>query len=272
MEENRKKIFKTFALLVFCILIISYVYFLFYDKENISEVISEDCRVEKGGVVLSFDDLSVEGWYAAHLDIFEPRGVKATFYLTHLFKLEEDSESLEKLLQMQDYGHEMANHTMNHLNLKEFLLKNTLEEYLEKEVDSVYELGKFLGLNLLSFSYPFGVGTENADMLLLEKYSSVRYTGTLTSKSNRIFTDNICERILSAGSLDFRRGVSKKDITEVLKRAKNENLIVLMYGHSIAVEEPSNYSVSYEMLNHLIDEAERLNLEFFTVSEVFGGN
>lgn len=239
------------------------------------EPVFNSCEIDRGGVVLMFDDLHVDSWYQAHLDIFKPNDIKATFYLTRVFNLEKDPELLAKILEMQEFGHEMGNHTTNHLRIEDYLLENTVEDYIDDEVMVAQDIGDSLGLPFYSFAYRGGVGNDEVDEILLEHFKTIRYTsGRLEAENEEIFYKDACERILGTGSIDFR-SISQEDVTNSLERASADSSVVIVLGHDIIeeyTEERKMYKSDYEMLNHLINEAERLDLEFFTVSEVFSGN
>ena len=75
-----------------------------------------------------------------------------------------------------------------------------------------------------------------------------------------------------SGKMDNPYNVDKDNITSVLERAKEYQSIVVMLAHEPTVEAPGSqsYYVTYDLLQHLIDEAKRLQMPFYTISEVFG--
>jgi peptidoglycan/xylan/chitin deacetylase (PgdA/CDA1 family) len=175
-----------------------------------------------------------------------------------------DEETQGKLLELQDYGHELAAHTMNHIHPN----TKTEVQYMQEEIYNHIELSEKLGFDIQAFSYPLGEGTPRLDGLLLQEYNSLRYIGSIGQ--DRTFYKNRCTRILNAGSLDHRRGITKQDLYEVIERVYRDNSIVILYGHTILEEEPySDYSISYELLEYLIETAQEKGISFFTVSEVF---
>ena len=92
---------------------------LFLANENI------DCKkyekragsIAKGGIMLSFDDNRINNWYK-NLNLLDSLQLKATFYLSSYNKL--NAAQKEKLHAIENRGHEIGYHTLNHPNMVEY--------------------------------------------------------------------------------------------------------------------------------------------------------
>lgn len=237
------------------------------------EDVSDECRAQKAGIVLTFDDLLVSSWYKMHTDLFVAEGIKATFFLSRVYFLSEGSSSVDKLHEMIDYGHEMGCHTMHHKKLSDYLKEKTIDQYIEEEIEPSIDKAASLGISFNSFAYPFGNGNSEVDKRLFEYFDIIRYTGGILDKDNtRPYFIDRCRNILMSGAIDDPYDVDKDDITASLERAKEYDSIVIILAHEPTEEPPGSqsYFVTYDLLKHLIDEAKRLGMPFYTISEAFG--
>lgn len=83
-------------------------------------------------IYLTFDEGSNDTYIKEIVDILNKNSVKATFFLCRKY-IEENAELIK---QMDNDGHSIANHTMNHLSMPSLANKNNFEKFL-KEIQAV---------------------------------------------------------------------------------------------------------------------------------------
>ncbi len=129
--------------------------------------------------IITFDD----GWksqYEIAKPILDKYNFKATFYLTCDDVGKEGRLSWQEIKQLQNEGHEIGSHTVNHVNLDE--IPSDEQEY------EIVESKKCLenqGIAVHSFAYPFNSGDENNDVLdvVSKHYKFARTAGEIDNSS-----------------------------------------------------------------------------------------
>lgn len=128
-------------------------------------------ELKDAGIALTYDDWFVDGWHSA-LDLFDRYNAKATFFVAKMNGM--SKEQIKKLQEMQERGHEIGCHTMNHVGLWAYLEKYGLKQYLKEEIDDAIALMKSHGFDPLSFSYPFFKHDDEVTDELLMRFNIVR--------------------------------------------------------------------------------------------------
>src|SRR5688572_4064612 len=112
--EIKNRILHSFSYLVlfrgFPVMCLLIVFLNTWEKEK-----KERIDRKPGKLVLVCDDWNVENWYS-YLDSFEKYDMAMTFYVSHFHTM--DSVKKTKLLDLQNRGHEIAYHTLNHVEWK----------------------------------------------------------------------------------------------------------------------------------------------------------
>lgn len=200
----------------------------------------------RGAVVFTFDDSSVEEW-AACRKLFDRYGVKGTFFVTRPDLL--TVQQLDLLRTLQDDGHEIACHGMNHKSLKPYA--DSLDVYLKKEVLAAKNFLEQNGFTITSFAYPFGDFTPSSDSLLSPHFTRIRkaiynYRDTLLSAYDEIFA---CPQtqIVNAMGIDCNYRISLESLESGIRRAKKNDEVLFLYAHSIN-NSGEEYSISPDYL------------------------
>ncbi|MEO6687362.1 MAG: polysaccharide deacetylase, partial [Dyadobacter sp.] len=70
--------------------------------------------------------------------------------------------------------------------------------------------------------------------------------------------------------IDEGTNISEKEIKEALKKAKETNTAIMLFGHQPLHEKPKNgqYGFSITFLETILKEAKVQNLKFYTMSEL----
>jgi peptidoglycan-N-acetylglucosamine deacetylase len=118
-------------------------------------------------VYLTFDDGPVEGITAFVLDLLSERNMKATFFMVG----DNILKQLPLARRVIAEGHQVGNHTFNHLNGRQ----TKLEKYLEnvKQCDRVFE--DYLGVRSCLFRPPYGRMTFQQANCLQRNYQIVMW-------------------------------------------------------------------------------------------------
>ncbi|WP_164852342.1 polysaccharide deacetylase family protein [Rheinheimera riviphila] len=132
---------------------------------------------DQARVVLSFDDSSVDDWYASR-DIFTRYNVKATFFVSRFGKKilrSSDATLLNKLTVLRDDGHEIGYHSTSHKNAKLLSQQGvSWKQYYQKEIAPDLALLRQHGFAPQTFAYPFGAEVPAFTKQLKQHFSRVR--------------------------------------------------------------------------------------------------
>jgi len=105
---------------------------------------------EQGKVLLLCDDFLIDNWYQ-YKDSFEKYDIPVSFFVSHFHQM--NASKVAKLHQLVEAGHEIAYHTLNHIQEGEGV-QIELGTYLKTEIDSGYQLMRLAGFNPQAFAFP----------------------------------------------------------------------------------------------------------------------
>src|SRR5262249_25650766 len=123
------------------------------------------------GVALSFDDTSVDAWFALR-PLLDQYGAKVTLFVSRYQSI--GPEQRAELKQMSAEGHAVEAHTVNHQRAPEYVEEHGLNAYLRDEVDPSFEMLRHDGFVVDAFAYPFGARTEQIDRAIGKRVSVLR--------------------------------------------------------------------------------------------------
>jgi len=230
--------------LFFCIVaLIIWIVFINQKKEE-----------SKYGILLSFDDYTVESWEKA-LDLFDEYDVKVTFFINA-------SEPCDFCREAQRRGHEIGYHTRNHRDLTELS-----EEEFYQEAIADLENFRAEGFEMTSFAYPYGEYQDSMNVELLKHYNTVRGAWVFKAYDR----ESISEGFVESGSIDNIHFESDEEFRREIQImlddlvACEEGAVASMFSHAI---DYGDWCISSERLEILFQEAEKRNIEFYTFSEL----
>jgi len=116
-----------------------------------------------GAIVFTFDDKYIQEWFQAN-SIFSKYDWKTTFCVTKYGTLSDDEK--QKLMTLQNNGHEIASHGNKHLRAAEYLSAHTMEDYINEEILLSLSSMEDEGIDISSFVYPYGSRTVETDLTL----------------------------------------------------------------------------------------------------------
>jgi hypothetical protein len=123
------------------------------------------------GLALSFDDTSVDAWWALR-PTFQQYGARITFFVSR-YQFLEDGQRAE-IKDLADDGHDIEAHTVMHLRGPDVVEAKGLAAYMSEEVVPSIELLRGDGYAVPAFAYPFGARTDETDHAILAQVSVLR--------------------------------------------------------------------------------------------------
>lgn len=140
---------------------------------------------DKPGMMISFDDGFISN-YEYGLDILDKHNIKALFFISSNKKGETDSKyiSHKQLIEIQNKGHIIGDHTKNHYRFKD---SDDNEKLKEEIIDSKKELESLLNVNINCFCYVGGevpVYTDKSFEMIKNNYDYCFTTLTKISDAN----------------------------------------------------------------------------------------
>ncbi|MCF2445314.1 polysaccharide deacetylase family protein [Dyadobacter sp. CY345] len=236
---------------------------------------------EKAGIAISFDDHFINDWYALR-PLFQKYNAKVTFFLTCPDSLTADE--IVKIKQLQKDGHEIGFHGTIHGNATEMLKSQGAQQYIETELKPGLEHLARIGIKPTSYAHPGGNHTDQADsILLVNGFKILRDVAQAERKlfgipvyhfaprvMNWIYYPFNKEQIVDALIIDEGTNISESEINEALKKAKETNTAIMLFGHQPLYGKPKNgeYGFSVAFLETILKEARAQNLRFYTMSEL----
>jgi peptidoglycan/xylan/chitin deacetylase (PgdA/CDA1 family) len=123
------------------------------------------------GLMLSFDDASVDDWFALR-DVFDAHATRATFFVSNFGELTLDQRA--KLHVLADEGHAIEAHGMGHRDAPTYADAHGVTRYLADEIDPLLDAMLADGFTPTTFAYPYGARTKQLDDALLERFRLIR--------------------------------------------------------------------------------------------------
>ena len=249
--------------------------FLFFQLEDEQDN-PKSSIYKKGGFMLSFDDNYIHNWYEIS-DLLDKYKCKATFFVSGFGYL--DTESINLLKKMEDKGHEIAIHSLNHNSAVQYSDSNNINNYIESEIISEIDSMKLYGFEPLTFAYPFGDNNKELDSVLLEKFILIRDVSESqrhfysryfkdVNEIDEVFINDNSSKVLKALGIDKNYNVSIKDIRKIFERANNNNEIILFYCHNPVEKVSDDYQIQIDYLENVLRLSNEYNLTSYRFIDI----
>ncbi len=267
MSKKHTKMYKVMRENSILKIILLYTFFVLIScNEDIPEKIIEEFESPKAGVILSFDDAYVDEWYKTN-QILKKYDWKATFFVCKINTLKH--AEIRKLLDLQNQGHEIGGHGLNHYNAATFLNDHTIEEYLEDEINPMMRLMNFYGLKVSTFAYPYGARSKTLDTVLLKKFKIIRgraFCEENAASQNSYY--NHSKLIFSFSIDDTHEHFNISHLLSLLDYAKQNNKILILNSHKTVNNATADYQTKNATLELICQYIKRNNMNFYTVSDL----
>lgn len=231
--------------------------------------------VDRGGVVMTFDDRNFDDWVNA-IGLFDRFGVNATFFISGKI----DEQAVEAIGQLRSHGHAIGSHSVHHLKAVEYCQDHPPAVFLRNEIHPQLEAFQAAGVTPTSFAYPMSRNDAVTDETLLTVFRHLR-TGKNVADGQRVCDVDAffvpASRIhqqgcLIAKGIDYaptRPDRTFEQIDAALIRAAENNEIIVFYAHRICATKPDGgHFVTPEALTQIFSKAKELNLPFYTFDQL----
>ncbi|MEH6908666.1 polysaccharide deacetylase family protein, partial [Neobacillus drentensis] len=249
--------------------------------------------LSKPGISFSFDDsFRVKHWYKYGKELFGYYDVKATFNINafHHFEgqREHTQEEIDMLLELQANGHDIAHHGYKHRNANTYSNEKGVSSWVEDDIKPLFtwienkshSKTKEKFKKPVTYAFPYTqFNEENIKELVPEYFKAVR--GHL-SENNLIpfnYTGFFPSIIIDSKILS-----DLKYIKRIMKLAKKSGDNLVFMCHSLIPEEinwkdfgwgeesvaAGEWRISPKVIQEIIAEAKKLDLEFYTTAEIAG--
>lgn len=218
------------------------------------------------GVIFTFDDVFADEWCDAD-DILGEYNWKATFFVTRYGELNEELKN--KVYHLELNGHEIAGHGLNHVHAPQYVAEHGLNNYIQNEIKPMIDIMGQDGYALKTFAYPYGEKTDQIDKKLLDYFNIIRGTtyGQLPPDKHDCYYNN--SRVIYGLGIDQSYSHSGTEyLKSLMKYAKEQNKIVIFYGHETVNTISGNYQTNVDKLKELCSYANQLGLKYYTVNEL----
>lgn len=257
MQSNKNN--KIFKFILLC------TFFLFSCENKTASQKSNPKEINPG-VVISFDDTSINEWYQAD-KILSQYSWKATFCVSKINTL--SHSEIKELIQLQKEGHEIAGHGFHHFNAPKFVAKNGVNAYINQEINPMLTLMHFYNFKVTSFAYPFGFRNANIDKALLKKFKIIR--GTTYGAEDPFFQNcyfNNSRLVYGIGIDTDHPNFSIPYLIKLLDYAERKHKILVLFGHKPVLKITANYQTKIETLQLICNYVKQHNMTFYTLSEL----
>lgn len=240
--------------------------FFLFSCENKKPSPKNKPKGPNAGVVISFDDTSINEWYEAD-KILSKYSWKATFCVSKINTL--SHSEIKELKQLQKEGHEIAGHGFHHFDAPKFIAKNGSDAYIKQEINPMLALMHFYNFKVTSFAYPFGFRNANIDKALLKKFKIIRATtyGAEDPFFQNCYFDN--SRLVYGIGIDTNHpNFSIPYLIKLLDYAKRKHKILILFGHKPVLKVTANYQTKTETLQLICNYVKQHNMTFYSLSEL----
>jgi peptidoglycan/xylan/chitin deacetylase (PgdA/CDA1 family) len=240
--------------------------FFIFSCENKKPAHKNNRKEPNAGVVISFDDASINEWYQAD-KILHKYSWKATFCVSKINTL--SHSEIKELKQLQKEGHEIAGHGFHHFDAPKFVTKNGVDAYIKQEINPMLALMHFYNLKVTSFAYPFGFRNATIDAALLKKFKIIR--GTTYGAEDPFFQNcyfNNSRLVYGIGIDTDHPNFSIPYLIKLLDYAKRKHKILILFGHKPVQNITANYQTKMETLQLICNYVKQHNMTFYTLSEL----
>jgi len=123
------------------------------------------------GVALSFDDTSVDAWFALR-ETFQHYHARITFFVSRYYVL--GARLRAELKVLAGDGHDIEPHSVQHMRAPEYVEDHGLNAYVHDEVDPSIAILRSEGFEVHAFAYPFGARTGELDGAIAKRVPVIR--------------------------------------------------------------------------------------------------
>jgi PKD repeat protein len=237
-------------------------------KSNFITVSENQSGGSHAGIALTFDDDTVDAWYATR-EILQRYNAHVTFFVSDLSSL--DQSDINELKLLQSDGNEIAFHGYNHEDQEEYLQNHTLNDYMNNEIIRGVNLMKSWGLNPVDFAYPYGHDDPATTQALEGYFGHMRDTSYDWEDPLIYYQYGSNQPFISGMGIDditYNQSLDINNIYTGISQAKTDHKILIFYGHKTVVSNPAEYETSFDRLEKILQYASNNSMKTYTISEI----
>ncbi|HSD09263.1 polysaccharide deacetylase family protein [Flavobacterium sp.] len=240
--------------------------FFLFSCEDKKPIPKPNPKHPTSGVVITFDDKSVDEWYDVDI-ILKHYSWKATFCVSKINTL--THSEIIQLQKLQKEGHEIAGHGYHHFKATEYVAENGIDNYINKEINPMLDLMNFYSLKVISFAYPYGFRNPKIDSALLKKFKIIR--GTTYAALDPAFQYCYFEKnrlVLGIGIDTDYPNFSIPYLIKLLEFAKRKHKILILYGHKPVEKITAKYQTDIATLIFICNYVHQHKMAFYRLSDL----
>ncbi len=210
-------------------------------------------KARQCGILLAFDDYNAESW-EEYFDLFDRYNAKVTFFVNATEPTDFCYDAIER-------GHEIAFHTINHIDMTTI----TEEEVYIQAIKPI-ETFREHGIELTSFSYPYGAYSGELNDLLLQYYKVLRGAYYYQVVGKDVMRHGFVES-LSIDNIHYSSDEEfEKHIDSIIAElSRNKGAVVGLFSHAIG---GGDWCITGERLEYLLQKANEAGIQFYTYKEL----
>lgn len=219
---------------------------------------------KRGILCLTFDDRNLSGWVGA-IPLFAKYGAHCSFFVSGAI----DDDAISAMKSLQDAGHTVGLHTLNHADAPEYFESKGAQAYLENEILPQYNACKESGIRVTSMAYPNNRRNEITDQALSGYFTHFRAglgvkrpEGMALVDFDALYgvvSDLPGRRVMGGTGIGAYYNTVDSDVLAVLQKAWERDNVVTFFSHDISTA-PSRVGMRLELLGAILERASSLGM------------
>ena len=209
--------------------------------------------LRRGAVCFTFDDYHGSNWLKADA-IFKKYNAHATFFVVK----DITDAKLAVMKKLQDAGHSIGLHGVNHRDATRFIARYGEKWYFENEIRPQLDVCLKNGLIIRSFAYPNNRRDERSDKLMFQHFDYLR-AGYGPSKKIIYYPAVKEKMVLGGGGIGVFYKSDLEELKSRLDKAAKDGRIIVFFSHNIT-PGAKHIHMPTETLEALLAHAAKLKL------------
>ncbi len=222
--------------------------------------------VENGILCLTFDDRNFYDWLKM-LPLFKQYNAHATFF----FFGQIDDEAISVMKKLQEEGHSIGLHTLNHDNSLPGSNADAaaMEAYYLREIAPQLEKCQENGIEISGFAYPFNIRHDAADEYLSQYFGRFR-AGDENATEEQIFIpleDLKGNPVMRGIGLGEYYNTTEADTLATIEKIAEKNACGTFFSHAIN-RVPGPWDMTPELLESMLKKADELGVKMMGFADL----
>lgn len=225
--------------------------------------------VPNGTLCLTFDDRFLDQWIKAD-EIFKKYDARVTFFISGKI----DDQTLAALKRLQDGGHSIGLHALNHAKMPGYIKKHGMTAYTANEIMPQLEICRKNAITIRAFAYPYSQRDPDTDRELFKNFdflrtncNAVKSADVTLDKADGCFVRNVQKKQLFYG-FPASGNFKLNEVKAAMKRAAEENAVLVFYAHNITEKPGKSHHIAYFQLIQILEYAKELQMRISGMNEL----